>query len=122
MENKLTDTEKLSFFGEIVAKACRDRGIFCIKRLFAKKNNAPIVRELIEKLSEFTQSQQATIEIAVARSLDGAIHDLLFALYCEERIVIMVDGTDIREISDGWHGDNVDWINEFSEYAQLRIG
>jgi hypothetical protein len=121
MQNKLSSPDKLSFFGAMVVRDCRDKGISSIQCLFAKKVKAPALQQLMEKMSELTLSQQEATKMALVDAIDGAMHDLLFALNCEERIVITVDGTDIREVSDGWQGDYFNWIEDFSEYPDWPI-
>jgi hypothetical protein len=116
MENVEMNEALRERFGKIVVNQCRDRGVFSLERLLSNRNSAPSARSMIVELAKLNPETQNLVKQVVLKSLDSAIHDFLFALYCDEKVQILVKGTDIREVSDGWHGDYFDWIEKFSEY------
>lgn len=99
-------SEALDGFGEVVV-AARDSAFSQVERMLDGTSKAPARRDLSSKLAGLGGDNQDLVRQVVRESVDAALHDLLFALYSNDRVSLAFDRVDLRSTSDGLHGDYV---------------
>ncbi|MGQ0531326.1 MAG: hypothetical protein ACT4OF_01370, partial [Caulobacteraceae bacterium] len=105
-------------FGELVA-AARDSALDQFERLLSGAAKAPSLQALSAKLDAFDAEQHQVIREAVRDAVDCAFHDLLFTLHSDDRVSLVFTDVDLKETSDGLHGDYVSefgWVGRFSKH------
>jgi hypothetical protein len=114
----------LDHFGVFLASHLRDRAIEGFDLLAKGQWKAPALQALQADLADLSPAQREIARRAVIECIDGAIHDLLFALQeqadFENRITVSVDGLDVVKASDGIHGEpygEEGWYARFSKYG-----
>jgi hypothetical protein len=106
-------------FGQFIVENLRDKGIGFAEGLLQKHWKAPDYIEMQNELGELSASQKEAFKKAIIATVDGAIHDFLFALQERKDIQILVDGQDLVELSDGIHGEAYSedgWYAKFSKF------
>src|SRR5262249_25154812 len=86
---------------------------------------AEALQQLQADLKQLSESQRAIVRRCIVNTIDGAIHDFLFALQeladFEDDIQVHVQGKHIAKISDGLHGEMFSdrgWMAKFSKYGE----
>jgi hypothetical protein len=111
-------------FGAFLMTKLRDSAIDEADALLSAHWKAPGLLSLQNDLAKLTPDQRAVVRRCVITSIDGGIHDFLFALSEEHdaggRIAIVVEGQDIAGQSDGLHGEpytDEGWFGRFSKHG-----
>jgi hypothetical protein len=107
-------------FGKFIVVNLRDKGIDFAEGLLKKQWKAPDLLEMQKEISNLTESQKAAFINAITKTIDGAIHDFLFALQEVNDIQILVDGQNIVKLSDGIHGEAYSDDGWFAKYSQYK--
>lgn len=125
----MDDTDKMQAFGQFLVEHLRDRAFehFDLLQGANASLNFLLQERLRTTLAPWNAEQQETVRLCISQAVEGAIHDFLFALQeiydhtenppSSHHIQILVDGTDIVELSDGiyaeMHGED-GWIQRYS--------
>ena len=112
----LTPVDK---FGKFIVENLRDKGIDFAEGLLSKHWKAPSLLDMQNEIANLNDIQKSAFIKAVTETLDGAMHDFLFALQEINDIQILVDGQNIVELSDGIHGEaysNEGWFSKYSKH------
>ena len=114
----------LDKFGKFIVKNMRDKGIDNYDKLVKGIWKTPFLQALQEDLRQFDEKQLSIIRQCIGSSIDTAIHDFLFAMQesadLGQGVEIIVDKTNIVEISDGLHGEPFGedgWYAKYSTYG-----
>lgn len=115
----------LDKFGRFIVENMRDKGIDNYDKLAKGLWKTPSLQSLQEDLKQFDENQLSIIRQCVGSSIDTAIHDFLFALQestdLGQGIEVIVDKTNIAELSDGLHGEPFGedgWYAKYSAYGE----
>ncbi|MEQ1490711.1 MAG: hypothetical protein ABL932_09215 [Terricaulis sp.] len=111
-------SQALDTFGQIVVGA-RDSAFGQFDRTLSGQAKAPSRRELSAKLASLGEDERKLVRWAVREAVDTALHDLLFALYADDRVLLAFEQVDLKDTSDGFQGDYVTeegWVGRFSKY------
>ena len=114
-------SQALDDFGQLVT-AARDGALDRLEWLFDGRARAPALQQLSANMRAMCDQDRDIVRLAVRESVDDAIHGLLFALYSDDRVGLVFDGVDLRQTSDGLHGDYVTehgWQGRFSKYPPI---
>jgi hypothetical protein len=114
-------SEALENFGRIVAKQGRDRGLDELEKMLNGQAKAPAIAAIAEKLNGVGIEHRDSIRAAARAAIDAALHGLLFSLYENEKVDLIVDGVSLRSVSDGYEGDYLTqqgWIGRYSKYPE----
>ena len=111
----------LDKFGKFIVENLRDKGIDFAEGLLKKQWNAPGLLEMQNEIANLNETQKTAFINAITKTIDGAIHDFLFALQEQadfnNDIQILVDGENIVELSDGIHGEAYSDEGWFAKYS-----
>lgn len=117
----------LDKFGHFVMRNLRDKAINQHLKLQAGEWHTPAIQELQAAVIALPEETQRLLLSCIVDTIDTATHGLLFALQdAHDRklgIEVMVDGTNVTEVSDGLQGElygERGWIQRYSEYAHIR--
>ncbi|WP_444912900.1 hypothetical protein [Microbulbifer sp. PAAF003] len=115
----------LEKFGKIISQELWDRSLNRYLDLEAGNLKSPELKELISKLSEFTEEQKIVIRKLLTECVNSGIHGFLFAIEEEkEGISIAVNGQIAANQSDGLSGELYSedgWLERYSEHGQNGI-
>jgi len=110
-------------FGKFIVENLRDKGIDFAERLLTRHWKAPALLEMQNEIANLNETQKIAFIKAVTETIDGAMHDFLYALQeqasFDNEIQILVDGQNIVELSDGIHGEAYTedgWFVKYSRY------
>ena len=113
-------------FGKFIVENLRDKGMDFAAGLLNGHWKAPGLQELQNEIANLNDSQKATFMKAITQTIDGAMHDFLFALQeqadFDNDIQILVDGQNIVELSDGIHGEAYSDEGWFAKYSKHKSG
>lgn len=73
------------------------------------------------EVANFNSSQKIVFIKAITATIDGAMHDFLFALQEINDIKILVDGQNIAEFSDRIHGEAYSDEGWFAKYSNHNL-
>jgi hypothetical protein len=114
----------LDKFGEFVVTNLRDAAIDHADALLAAHWKAPGLKSLQADLRRLTDEQRAIVRRCVIETVDGGLHDFLFALQEQHDagagIAVFVEGRPVAAESDGLHGEpysDEGWFARFSKYG-----
>lgn len=111
-------------FGKFVVENLRDKGIDFAEGLLNKHWKAPSLLEMQNEIANLNDTQKTAFINAITETIDGAIHDFLFALQeqadFDNEIQILVDGQNIVELSDGIHGEAYSDEGWFAKYSRHK--
>jgi hypothetical protein len=112
----------LDRFGELLVKSLRDKAIEQNEMLLAGQLRGKAVQPLQARVGALSEDQKDVIRDVVNDLLNVALHDFLFALQdAHDRnlgIEVVVDGSNIAELSGMLHGEALGpdgWIDRFSK-------
>lgn len=106
-------------FGKFIVENLRDKGIDFAQGLISRHWKAPDLLDMQNEIANLNNIQKIAFVKAITETLDGAMHDFLFALQERNDIQILIDGQNIVELSDGIHGEAYSedgWITKFSSH------
>jgi len=105
----------------------RDRAIGNHLKLQAGDWRAPAIQQLQAAVGALPDDTRRLVLRCVADAIDTATHDFLFALQdAHDRklgVEVLVDGTNVADVSDGLQGEPYGergWIRRYSEYADTH--
>jgi hypothetical protein len=107
-------------FGKFIVENLRDKGIDFAEGLLRKHWKAPSLLDMQNEIANLNDIQKTAFIKAVTETIDGAMHDFLFALQEINDIQILVDGQNIVELSDGIHGEAYSDEGWFSKYSRHK--
>ena len=111
-------------FGKFIVENLRDKGIDFAEGLLKSHWKAPSLLEMQNEIATLNDNQKIAFIKAVTQTIDGAIHDFLFALQeqadFDNDIQIIVDGQNIVELSDGIHGEAYSDEGWFAKYSNHK--
>lgn len=111
-------------FGKFIVENLRDKGIDFAEGLLKKHWKAPNLLEMQNEIANLNDTQKKAFINAITETIDGAIHDFLFALQeqadFDNDIQILVDGQNIVELSDGIHGEAYSDEGWFAKYSRHK--
>jgi len=107
-------------FGKFIVENLRDKGIDFAEGLLSKHWKAPSLLDMQNEIANLNDIQKTAFIKAVTETIDGAMHDFLFALQEIKDIQILVDGQNIVELSDGIHGEAYSDEGWFSKYSRHK--
>lgn len=110
----------LDKFGKFVVENFRDKGIAFAEGLLKKHWKVPSLLDMQNEISKLDNIQKAAFIRAVTETIDGALHDFLFAIQETNDIQILVDGQNIVELSDGIHGEAYSDEGWFAKYSSHK--
>ncbi len=108
-------------FGKFIVENLRDKGIDFAEDLLKGHWKAPELIEMQNEIANFNSSQKTVFIKAITATIDGAMHDFLFALQEINDIKILVDGQNIVELSDGIHGEAYSDEGWFAKYSNHNL-
>lgn len=118
-------SRELDKFGQFIMENFRDCAIDYYEVLAKGGWKAPSLKPLQTDLSQFTEEQLLVIRRCMISTIDTALHDFLSAVQeasdLDKGIKIMVDETNIAEVSDGLPGELFSedgWFAKFSKYGE----
>jgi hypothetical protein len=106
-------------FGKFIVENLRDKGINFAVGLLERHWKAPSLLEMQNEIANLSNTQKRAFIKAITQTIDGAMHDFLFALQEINDIQILVDGQNIVELSGGIHGEaysDEGWFAKYSRY------
>jgi len=115
--NALTPVDK---FGKFIVENLRDKGIDFAEGLLSKHWKAPSLLDMQNEIANLNNSQKTAFINAITQTIDGAMHDFLYALQEINDIKILVDGQNIVELSDGIHGEAYSEEGWFAKYSRHK--
>jgi len=119
--NVITPVDK---FGKFIIENLRDKGIDFAEGLLRKHWKAPSLLEMQNEIANLNEAQKIAFINCVTKTIDGAIHDFLFALQeqadFDKDMQILVDGQIIVELSDGIHGEAYSDAVWFAKYSRHK--
>lgn len=114
----------LDKLGEFVVANLRDAVIDRADTLLAGHWKTPGLQALQADLRRLTEEQRAVVRRCVVAAVDSGLHDFLFALGVQHDmgggIVVIVDGQQAAEVSDGLQGEPYGergWYARFSKHG-----
>ena len=111
-------------FGKFIVENLRDKGIDFAEGLLRKHWKASSVLEMQHEIANLNDTQKTAFINAITETIDGAIHDFLFALQeqadFDNEIQIFVDGQNIVDLSDGLHGEAYLEDGWFAKYSRHK--
>ena len=111
-------------FGKFIVENLRDKGIDFAEGLLRKHWKAPSLLDMQNEIANLNDTQKTAFIKAVTETIDGAIHDFLFALQeqadFDNDIQILVDGQNIVELSDGIHGEAYSSDGWYEKYSKFK--
>lgn len=111
-------------FGKFIVENLRDKGIDFAEGLLKKHWKAPSLLEMQNEIANLNDTQKTAFINAITETIDGAIHDFLFAFQeqadFDNEIQILVDGQNIVELSDGIHGEAYSDEGWFAKYSRHK--
>jgi hypothetical protein len=107
-------------FGKFIVENLRDKGIDFAEGLLSKHWKAPGLLDMQNEIANLNDNQKTAFINAVTQTLDGAMHDFLFALQEINDITIFVEGQNIVELSDGIHGEAYSEEGWFAKYSKHK--
>ena len=107
-------------FGKFIVENLRDKGIDFAEGLLSKHWKAPSLLDMQNEIANLNDIQKTAFIKAVTETIDGAMHDFLFALQEINDIQILVDGQNIVELSDGIHGEAYSSDGWFEKYSKFK--
>ena len=112
-------------FGKIVVNKLRDAAIADYDGLASQRWKAPALQQLQADLAALSPDQRAVVRRCVILAIDAGMHDFLFSIVehhdFDNSILVLVDGHDVAELSDGLHGEQFTedgWIAKFGAYSE----
>lgn len=114
-------SDALDKLGLIVVQGGRDEGLRVADSILDGTAKAPSRRSLAETVAGFTDRDREQVRAVVRAAVDAAIHGILFGLYSEEDVDIVVDGVNVKAESNGLHGDYMTefgWVGAYSAYPE----
>lgn len=108
-------------FGKFIVENLRDKGIDFAEGLLKGHWKSPELIEMQNEIANFNSLQKIVFIKAITATIDGAMHDFLFALQEINDIKILVDGQNIVEISDGIHGEAYSDEGWFAKYSNHNL-
>jgi hypothetical protein len=103
----------------------RDKGIEFFDLLAKGHWKAERLRQIQSDVNRLSESHRSVMRRCMITTIDGAIHDFLFALQefadFEDDIQVIVHGENIAKISDGLQGEifGIDgWMAKFSAFGE----
>lgn len=122
----MSDRDALDCLGRFLMQQLRDAAFDKADRLLDGHWRAPSLQALQKGLEEFSVEQRELVRRSCRRVIDGAIHDLLFALAEEAgrangRVAITVDGRNAAAVSDGLQGEPYGkrgWQARYSRFGE----
>ena len=119
--NTITPLDK---FGKFLVENLRDKGMDFAEGLLKSHWKAPSLFEMQNQIANLNETQKMAFINAIKKTIDGAIHDFLFALQeqtnVDNDIQILVDGQNIVELSDGIHGEAYSDDGWFAKYSNHK--
>lgn len=119
----------LDKFGRFVMEKLRDRPIEFFDLLAHGHWKARSLRSLQAEIAQLGEAEKALLRRAVIRTIDTAVHDFLFAIQeahdMEQGIELLVNGTNVAEVSDGLQGEPFGadgWQAKFSRFGARDEG
>jgi hypothetical protein len=120
----MTTLSPVDKFGKFIVENLRDKGIDFAEGLLKSHWRAPILLEMQNEIATLNDNQKTAFIKAITHTIDGAIHDFLFALQeqadFENDIQILVDGQNIVELSDGIHAEAYSEDGWFAKYSSHK--
>ena len=117
----------LDKFGQFVMRNLRDEAIQQHIKLQAGEWRAPAIQELQAAVATLPEDTKRLLLRCIVDAVGTATHDFLFALQdSHDRqlgIEVLVDETNVAEVSDGLQGEpygKKGWIQKYSQYAELH--
>lgn len=110
--------ETLESFGRIVATQGRDQGLDEMEMVLSGRAKAPVLAAMTEKLKRLGPEELDAVRETVRASIDAAIHGLLFTLYSEDKVELVLNGVSLKDVSDGLHVDYFGWVGKYSKYPE----
>lgn len=111
-------------FGKFIVENLRDKGIDFAEGLLKKHWKEPNLLGMQNEIANLNEAQKAAFIKAVTETIDGGIHDFLFALQeqadFQNDIQIIVDGQNIVDLSDGIHGEAYSEEGWFAKYSRYK--
>jgi len=107
-------------FGKFIVENLRDKGIDFAEGLLRKQWKSPSLNDMQNEIATLNDTQKTAFIKAVVQTIDGAMHDFLFALQETNDIQILVDGQNIVELSDGINGEAYSDEGWFSKYSRHK--
>lgn len=107
-------------FGKFIVENLRDKGIDFAEGLLKRHWKAPDLLDMQNEIANLTDAQKAVFIKAITTTIDGAMHDFLFALQEISDIQIVVDGQNIVELSDGIYGEAYSDDGWFAKYSRFN--
>jgi hypothetical protein len=109
----------LDQFGRLIVEEVRDRTIHDWNKIVDGQMQGRTGQAVREMLTSFNPEQIGIIHRLIPQIVDGTLHFALWNLSETEWLSITVQAEDgsvinLRDISDGLHGDLLDWILRFS--------
>ena len=115
--NTITPLDK---FGKFLVENLRDKGIDFAEGLLSNHWKAPSLLDMQNEIANLNDTQKIAFISAITETIDGAMHDFLFALQEINEIQILVDGQNIVELSDGIHGEAYSDEGWFAKYSRHK--
>ncbi|MFP5043064.1 hypothetical protein [Parasediminibacterium sp. JCM 36343] len=111
-------------FGKFIVENLRDKGIDFAEGLLKNLWKAPSLLKIQNEIATLNDNQKIAFIKAITQTMDGAIHDFLFALQeqadFDNDIQILVDGQNVVELSDGIHGEAYSDEGWFAKYSRHK--
>lgn len=123
----MDEQDSIDKFGQFITEKLRDNSIDFAQNVMNGHYKSDRLKELQNQLSFLDGSHKKLAMDFVKTVIDTGIHDFLFALQersCNEGdIVVLVDGEDVVEESDGIHGEAYTedgWYAMYSKYGAVN--
>ena len=107
----------LNDFGKILITETRDRAIKNMEKRIDGTMKGITAKLVQEKIVNFTEEQKEILKYLVTLTVDTTLDSFLWMVEEQEKIKIMYDNTNIKEISDGLSGElyaENGWIEKFT--------
>lgn len=107
----------LNDFGKILITETRDRAIKNMEKIIDGTMKGITAKLVQEKIVNFTEEQKEILKYLVTLTVDTTLDSFLWMVEEQDKIKIMYDNTNIKEISDGLSGElyaENGWIEKFT--------
>ncbi|MDH5728645.1 MAG: hypothetical protein OEZ58_06620 [Gammaproteobacteria bacterium] len=112
---------ELEQFGNMIAEDLRDAALNRYLDIESGHVGSETAKKLNMEVSELTEDQKILVRKLITHCVDVGIHDFLFAL--EEgrnNIKVLVNETNVSEVSDGLQGEIYTADGWFEKYSQHK--
>lgn len=110
----------LDLFGKHLIEETRDRTFNTIMKMFNGSMKGVTAQKINQLSSVFSHDQINAINSIILISIDYSLGNLLTMVEQNDEIVVLCDGENIKELSDGLSGElytEDGWIERFSQIA-----